>query len=64
MKNFDIATELIAIKARLLDHVRDDLSRKLPAKDAEDILGSVAYEVDISFRAIENLTHEIARSGK
>jgi hypothetical protein len=62
MKKLDIKAELMRIKARLLDSVRDDLLRKLPKEDAEKILSDVVFEVDISFQALESLTNEILRS--
>jgi hypothetical protein len=65
MKYFETATELAEIKASLLDRVRARLSQtSLPQKEAEDMLGRVAFEVDIAFQAIDNLTRSLIRNSK
>jgi hypothetical protein len=51
--------EMVAIKARLLNNVRDNVLHELTQKLREDIFGGVSGEVDTAFKAIDKLISQL-----
>jgi hypothetical protein len=50
---------MMAIKARLLDNVRDKVLQELPTKLREEVLGGVATETDEAFCKIDKLISQL-----